>query len=433
MSIHQLKKNVFSGSFAAGGGIIVSLVAYPIYLHFLGAELYGLWAVLTVIIFFSSIGNFGIDEALIKYIAEEYEKKNIENIKEFISTGINLLLVNGIVIFIILKLLENLLLSALNLNAAYVLVFKNIFPYIVILSVFILIVNFVNAILKGLGRFDHASYILLSGRVFALLISILLFINGYKIWSLYWGQLLSFVFVLLLSSHFVGRIIGIFYNPLKGKKAMLVRLVKFGGTITVSKAFAMFLEPFIKVAITRYIGLTEVTYFEIANKVVMQIRSLFERGISAIMPEVSRLSATIKNAKVRISEMMRRVNRLNVLVSSSVFILLFFIGEPLLKLWLSAGSCEVITISFRIIIVGYLINLLSVPSYYYFMGSGQVRFCFFNHLIQTVLNFILVVVLISFDIVNFQLLITVYASSVAISSIVLMIMYHNNIRNIKVV
>lgn len=429
----QLRKNIFSGSLAAAGSVIVSVVAYPIYLHFLGAELYGLWAVLTVIIFFSSIGNFGIDEALIKYIAEEYEKKNIENIKEFISTGINLLLVNGIIIFIILKLLENLLLSALNLNAAYVLVFKNIFPYIVILSVFILIVNFVNAILKGLGRFDHASYILLSGRVFALLISILLFINGYKIWSLYWGQLLSFVFVLLLSSHFVGRIIGIFYNPLKGKKAMLVRLVKFGGTITVSKAFAMFLEPFIKVAITRYIGLTEVTYFEIANKVVMQIRSLFERGISAIMPEVSRLSATIKNAKVRISEMMRRVNRLNVLVGSSVFILLFFIGEPLLKLWLSAGYCEVITIAFRIIIVGYLINLLSVPSYYYFMGSGQVRFCFFNHLIQTVLNFILVVVLISFDIVNFQLLITVYASSVAISSIVLMIMYHNNIRNIKVV
>ena len=129
----QVKRNILSGTLTATGGIVVSIVGYPIYLHFLGAELYGLWAVLTVIIFFSSIGNFGIDEALIKYIAEEYERKNIENIVEFISTGINLLLVNGIIIFIILKLLENLLLSVLNLISGYVLVFKNIYTYIVII------------------------------------------------------------------------------------------------------------------------------------------------------------------------------------------------------------------------------------------------------------------------------------------------------------
>lgn len=427
-----LRKNIFSGSLAAAGSIIISVVAYPVYLYFLGAELYGLWAILSVLIYFASIGNFGIDDALIKYVSEKYQKGAIEDVVRYISTGLNLLIVNGIILCAACSLLGNFFASILNLKGADIIRFHALFHYVVILSIFILVVNYTNAILKGLGRFDQASYILLVGRFIGLIMAVLFFINGYKIWGIYMGQALSFLSVLILSSFFISKRIGLYYKPFAHKKEYLVKLLKFGGTMTVSKILSILLEPFIKIVIARYIGLAEVTYFEIANKVVMQIRSLFERGISAIMPEVSRLSTTIKDAKVKISEMMRRVNKLNVLVGSSVFILLLFIGEPLLKLWLSAGYCKVITIAFRVIIGGYLINLLSVPSYYYFMGTGQVRFCFLNHLIQTVLNFILVVVLIFFDIINFQLLVTVYAVSIAISSIVLMIMYHNNIRNIKI-
>ncbi len=429
----QLRKNIFSGSLAAAGSIIVSVVAYPVYLNFLGAELYGLWAILSVLIYFGSIGNFGIDEALIKYVSEKYQKGAIEDVVRYISTGLNLLIVNGFILCAACSLLGNFFASLLNLEGADIIRFHALFHYVVILSIFILVVNYINAILKGLGRFDQASYIFLVGRFIGLIMAVLFFINGYKIWGIYMGQALSFLSVLILSSFFISKRIGLYYKPFAHKKEYLVKLLKFGGTMTVSKILSILLEPFIKIVIARYIGLAEVAYFEVANKIVLQIRGLFERGISAIMPEVSRLSATIKNAKVRTFEMMRRVNRLNVLVGSSVFILLLFIGEPLLKLWLSAGYCKVITIAFRIIIVGYLINLLSVPSYYYFMGTGQVRFCFFNHLIQTVLNFILVVVLIFFDIINFQLLVTVYASSIAISSVVLMIMYHNKIRNIRIV
>lgn len=424
----QLKKNIFSGSFAAAGSILVSVIAYPVYLHFLGATVYGLWATLTVVISFSSVGNLGIDEALIKFIAEEYESRKKSNIIAYISTGLNMLLVNGIVIFSILMLFEKPLRTVLNLDTEYTLLFQDIFPYIVLLSIFILIVHFINAILKGLGRFDQASYILLAGRICALVVSILFFINGYKIWGLFWGQFLSFVFILIVSSFFVYRKIGIYYNPFKNKKNFLIKLFKFGGTITVSKMISMLLIPFIKITIARYIGLANVTYFEIANRIVLQIRSLFERGISAIMPEVSRLSVMITDAPTKISEVMKKVNKANLMFGISTFVLLLIIGEPVLKLWLAEKYYDAIAIAFRIIVAGYLINLLSVPSYYYFMALGKVKYCFINHSVQAVLNCVLILILVFADVAHFQLFVAAYSFSIALSAAILILVYYRAIK-----
>ncbi len=425
----QLKRNIFAGSFGAAGSIVVSIIAYPLYLRFVGVELYGLWALLTVIIYFCSIGNFGIDEALIKYVAEEYERKNIENSMCYISTGINFLIVSGIIIYVFLNLLKNSLETLMNLKGMYASMFHQIFPYIILLSVFIIITNLINSILKAFGRFDQASYILLAGRIAALGFSFLFFLTGYTIWGLFWGQFLSFALILIVSTVLIYRRVGFYYSPLKNRKHYLVNLLKFGGTLTVSKILSILLEPFIKVVIARYIGLAQVTYFEIANKIVYQIRSLFERGISAIMPEVSRLTSVLNDVQKRIFEVMRRVNRTNSFVGLSVFVLLMIAGRPLLQLWLRNEFNNTIVIAFNIIVIGYLVNLLSIPSYYYFMGIGKVKYCFLNHLIQAVLNCILIVALLATETVNFELLIVAYSTSIAISAIALIIMYRRNISN----
>jgi O-antigen/teichoic acid export membrane protein len=188
----------------------------------------------------------------------------------------------------------------------------------------------------------------------------------------------------------------------------------------------MLLEPFIKVVIARYVGLAEVAYFEIANKIVYQIRSLFERGVSAIMPEVSRLSAEVVNAKSKITNVMKKIIRMNFLIGTSVFIVLFILCEPLLKLWLSDEYNRTIILAFRIIVLGYTVNLISVPMYYYFMGIGRVKYCFYNHSIQALLNFTLIMAFISANIMNFSLVSIVYSVSIAISAIILIYFYYRN-------
>ncbi|KPK67868.1 hypothetical protein AMJ87_12735 [candidate division WOR_3 bacterium SM23_60] len=424
----QLRRNILSGSATAAIGILVSIVAYPLYLYFLGAELYGLWALLNVVIFFSSIGNIGIDEAIIKYVAEEYEKKNMFGVITYISTGLTLLLINGIVIFIVLSLLKNHLPRLLNLDAIHAVLFHNLFLHIVFLSIFVLVVKYINAILKGLGRFDQASYILLIGRIGGVAFAIIFLMSGLSIWALYWGQVISFALVLIASSLLITHKIGFYYNPVRYKGRFLINLLTFGGTMTVSKVLAMLLEPFIKVTITRYIGLAEVAYFEIADKIVRQIRSMFERGISAVMPEVSRLLATAGDATERVFSVMKKLNRMNALVGGLLFLVLFVVAGPVLKLWLGAQYHPAIIVAFRIILVGYVFNLMSVPPYYFFMGGGRVIFCFLNHFIQALINVCLVVTLVLLEAVTFDRVMIVYSCAVALSAIILMLMYHRTVK-----
>jgi K+ transporter len=55
----QLRVNIFSGVAATMVNIIVMAIAYPIYLHFLGYEQYGVWLVLSVVLTFAQLGNLG--------------------------------------------------------------------------------------------------------------------------------------------------------------------------------------------------------------------------------------------------------------------------------------------------------------------------------------------------------------------------------------
>jgi len=54
---------------------------FPIYLHFLGYERYGVWLVLATVLSFAQLGNLGIDQAVMKLVAEEHGRGDIEGIK----------------------------------------------------------------------------------------------------------------------------------------------------------------------------------------------------------------------------------------------------------------------------------------------------------------------------------------------------------------
>jgi O-antigen/teichoic acid export membrane protein len=425
----NLNKNIFAGSIAAGGSIIISIIAYPLYLHFLGAELYGLWVILNVVVYFSTLANFGIDEAIIKYIAEECEHGNYESVKHIFSTGLNMLFIGGVLVFTVLFFLRSLLMQLLHLSSNYGAIFFHLFPYVILLAIFIILIIYINAVLKGMGRYDQASYILLFGRIMSVLFSIPFLLMNTGIWALYWGQFISYVCVLLISSVFIYRKLGFFYILRSFDKKIFAKIMKFGGVLTASKALAMFLEPFMKFVIARFVGLSAVTYFEISNRIVIQIRSLFERGISAIMPEISRLSVTCKDAQQQLRKVMKKVNVWNMITGSCVFILLFILAKPILQIWLGTEYQSTIFYALRILIIAYMINLFSVPAYYYFMGVARVGFCLLNHSLQSGLNFSIIVILMAVHSITFDAVIFVYALSIAISALLLIVVYYIMLMN----
>jgi O-antigen/teichoic acid export membrane protein len=74
----QLRVNVISGAATNAINGVVLAVAYPVYLHFLGYEKYGVWLVLATVSSFAQLGNLGIGQTIMNLVAEEYGKADIK-------------------------------------------------------------------------------------------------------------------------------------------------------------------------------------------------------------------------------------------------------------------------------------------------------------------------------------------------------------------
>jgi O-antigen/teichoic acid export membrane protein len=79
----QLRINMASGMLTTVINTVVIVVAYPIYLHFLGYEKYGVWLVLATVMTFTQVGNLGMGPAVMKLVAEEYGRGDIEGIQHY--------------------------------------------------------------------------------------------------------------------------------------------------------------------------------------------------------------------------------------------------------------------------------------------------------------------------------------------------------------
>jgi len=423
--LSQLKRNVFSGTFLAGIHIILLFIAYPIYIKYLGIERYGLWAVISVVLSFSQMGDLGINEAIIKYTAEEYGKKNFQEIGSYIVTASLILIIPSLLIIIILTIFNENILDLLKLSTSIRQEVKYIIPFFGILTSLIFYSNIIWGALKGIGRVDLANYIFAIVQLLQVIISIILIILGLGIWGLLLGNFVLYIFLfilcfLILKKVFKLTIFKVSYFDIRKIK----KLIKFGGTIFGSKLIAIVLDPFNRIIITRFIGLSAVAYYDISLKVVKNLRSLFQMGLYATMPKVSELSSGNIGRNFGISNIHKKGIKFVLFFALPLFVLMFLVGKPVLNLWLGDSYNFNILVSLRVFLVAYFVNLLSVPAYYLFMGLGKVRVCFYNIMIQSLINIVFIGFIVIF-IKNINLIevVLICSSSLIISAIYVLIKF----------
>jgi len=422
----QLKKNVLSGSLLAGSGIIMMLVSYPVYLHFLGTELYGLWATLSVVMMFSSMGNLGINSAIIKYTAEEYGRGSTRGIAEYLATSLVILAVPSFVILCALFVFNNAIVGFLDLKETFTEKSAGLIPMIGILSVCIMFTDLVKGTVMGVGRVDIANYVFLAGRILQIGLSIILVVMGMGVWGLYYGALCMYTIIALvycLILLFRYRIPVLASGRFCRDKAK--SLFSFGGTMFSARVISMLLVPFNKVIVAKFIGLSEVTYFDIAYKGAIQLRNIFEMGLKAIMPKVSEITGTYTHFKERVNVIHAKGIRFILVFALPLFVILFVLNRPLLEVWLGRNYHESLVFGFRVLLAGFFCNLLCVPAYYVFMGVGKVKECFMNAAVQSILNVgvILLYVCLS-NTISLPLVFIISGSALAAASLYVLARYY---------
>lgn len=410
-NISQLKKNVFSGSILSAVDILITMVSYPIYLKYLGTEKYGLWSVVSVVFSFSQLGLLCIGTAVVKYVASCFGKKDFNLITEYVTNAFYILMVPSLIIVSILIFFKAAIFNFIGIKDSFVVEGESLIFYVGLLSIFTFFVEIIKSVVVGIGRADLTNGVFLLGRIFQIILSVYLLIMGAGVWSLYFGFLLYYIipaiffpFTLKYTYH-----INIF-NPFFFKKQRIKELINVGGLLTVATLASMFVVPFNKIIISKYIGLSEVTYYHIANQIIMSVRGLYVRGLAAILPKFSELTTKTVESIIPIH---KKAMKFILVCAIPLFLSLFLLSNTILKIWLGAQFDTQITLILRILIIGWFINALTVPDYFMFIGIGKTKYSVSEVCLKCITNIAFILCLLYLNI-QFTLIKIVIIDSVSL-------------------
>lgn len=384
----QLRCNMTAGVISMGINVVALAVSYPLYLHLLGYEKYGLWLILSMVLGFARLGLLGVRSAVIKLVSEEYAIENIEGIQSYIMMALAIVTCMGIFALSIILIFRAQIIVAFKLSGENAELVSWLLPYIGLLSIYVLVVQVLNATLSGFGRMDLGSYIDAGGRITAISMSVFLLYLGFGVKGLLIGNAFSYVVVHFTNLFFIHRKAQMhLFRASNWDRQKFKRLLSFGGGIFGSSLFGLLLDPFNKLMLSRYAGVAAIPVYEICFRGAMYLRSLIEAGLRAIMPEISRVGVkmTIQSKTIAFA-INKRLMKLILIYVIPMYLAVFVFAEIVLRIWLRDKYVELLPVYFRVMLIASFVSLLGIPAYYTLMGQGRVRCCFGSHAVLSVIN-----------------------------------------------
>lgn len=377
-----------AGSIMALVGTCLSIISYPLYLHYLGYHRYGLWLVMSVVVSIAQLGNLGIPWALMKLVAEDHSRDDWEGVKTYINVGCGIILALGLIFIGAVLLLRSAIVEWFKLSGGDAVTVYSMLPFVAVLSVLVLLFSIFNSALGGLGRMDLTSYNETLVQLFIILFCGFLLYLKLDLRAMVIGTLSGYVVAQVISFSQVQRIMPI---PLLARTQVsahrVQELLGTGGWILGGGVFLMLLLPFTRLMLSRYAGLESVVVNDMCLNGAMRVRNIFDSAFKPMMPEVSSLCAK-KDANIhyRIRSIDRKASFLILAVALPVFIVLALVMNPLLHLWLHQSFNPLLPNNFRIMLVAAFGSLLGSSAYYILIGLGSARDAAYSTAIQFTVN-----------------------------------------------
>ena len=370
----QLRINMVSGVASHGVNIVVLAVSYPVYLHYLGYEKYGIWLALGAVLSLARLSDVGMAQAVTKLVAEDLGKGSIQTVQQYVATTILVLSVAGGVTLTVILVFRSQIVLAFTFTGPNAEIAMWLLPYISLLSIYSVAVQVLVGTLGGLGRMDLSNYAETGRRIALILVAVPLLYFGQGLKSLLIAGAFSYFVKHLLSLFLIRRMVNFRLMKLGNisrycfKRLLGVGIGLFGGSVV--KMVGM---PFNRFMLARYAGAESLPVFDIAWRGSMQICQVFGVGLRALMPEVSRTAneMSVKSFK-RMRSIMRRTFGVVLATATPLFLGLFFLAEPLLRVWLGKSFVDAIPPTFRIMLLATFISLLGVTAYHFLVGSGRI-------------------------------------------------------------
>ncbi|MDI1254741.1 MAG: oligosaccharide flippase family protein [Flavobacterium sp.] len=372
-------------SLSAVGQVIAVGITYLVLYRYLkdtiGIELLGVWSLIIATTSVALIANFGISTSIIKFVATYHTRGDLESLKKLIFTSSVFIIVTYTIISLLILVFGNFILPYV-IEKKYVAVAQEILPYSLISLIINALGGVISSCLDGIQKNYIKSYILSFSALILLVLSMLL-TKDYGLKGLVFAQIFQGILVLLISVFFIARSVpGIFTLKWNWSKTLFKEIIDYGLKMQALSIMQMSFEPITKVMLSKFGGVAMVGYYEMANRLVSQFRSLIVSANQVVIPIVAEAKENntgyIKSLYLKTFSI---VFILNILLVSGIIVMTplisyFWIGE-IVPFFIFAVVLNCIAV---------FINICSNPAYFSYLGEGQLNWLIYSYFAITVIN-----------------------------------------------
>jgi len=431
----KLKRDIASGSVAAGISMILIVVSYPIYLQYLGVEIYGLWAAFSIFLVFGELGQFGINQSIIRFIAEAVElNDNGKSVSEYFTGAFIILIIVTIFLSLFYILVKDNAVALFNIPLKYTDLTTDLLFWIFILIPTSFFLQFFQGVLMGFGKVELSNYIFIFGDILKVGISIFLLTQGFHLSAIYFGWLSSNILLIIiyfiLCKHNLSQLF--LFNKMVYKR--MKEIFHFGKYLAGNSIVSMGYIPFITLVITRYIGLSEVTYFNISWKIYSRIKAFFMKGLNGILPHAAKLNILLKTE----DDKTLRSNLINLYKKTLKFV--YFFGflpviimivfcDYIMILWLKESFHPMISFSIRVLFFALLFELCSLPIWNIFIAINKPKYNLYSSVIRILSSIPVIIGLFILHLINYRSMILLVGFETLLVTTYLIYKFHALLNN----
>lgn len=370
--------------------IIIPIILTPYLLEKLGTELYGLWILLSTIIVYFQLSNFGINTSYLKEISK---KPNQKILNEYTNTTLFFLLfcafIVGIIFTGMLLNLENIFIINENtINTA-----QWVFTVLFFIFALRLLATLFDAILFAYGFLSLKNFIIIFTTSLTAILTYVVLELGYSLFEIalihFFFSFLTLLIYLLVSIH----VTKIKLNFKYFKFDILISLLKPSLHYFVISVAIMVSFYSDNVVISSFISLSAVAIYSVAYKVVNISEKILFKIVDIMFPSISKLFHEKKY-----DELLIKHNKILLISLGLGFIgygTLYFFGISIIHLWVGE-EYTVDTGVFYFLLAFAFIHIWNHVSSVFVMAAGFHREVSYSVILEAILNVTLSIILLKY-------------------------------------
>jgi len=359
---------------------LLLFVLYKIVIASLGVKALGIWSLVLATTSLGRVADMGTAAALGRFVAATTAREDNNSAIDYAETAVisNFLLYAAIALLMWAPAYYGL---SVAIEQDSLLQARRLLPFSLVSLVLAGLINATTGAIVGQHRSDQKSMTAMIGLATLFLVAIL-FVPQYGLLALAWAQIAQYSVVvtanwfLFLRNHFQGWTMRL---PLRWRKSLFKELMSFGMKLQAIYIASILYDPVVKFLMSTLGGLEMLGYFEMAQRVISQVRQLVVMPNLTLIPSFAHWYEADRG---KIAPLYHKALALTIVFGFPLLVGTAAAAPLISILWMGRVESHFVALM-AILTLGCLINVIAVPAYYLALGIGYVKWNVYGAYVTT--------------------------------------------------